>query len=184
MSSVRKLIAGIALVTVASACNEPQGSPVPVNTGDTTPPVIFSLGTQGREGGDLRVTETSGPVSGTMAADESMAVVARADDPEGVRTVEIWGTVEKTCADPQSGLSTRTGPGLVALPLVENIDTATAGGTTTDQRTVRHPVVMTTFTCPQGQRLSLKLVFWAEAANFGGVRAPLSDFLTLMFDAP
>lgn len=184
MSSYMRLIAGIALVVATSACGEPQGSPVPVNTGDTTPPVIFSLGTQGREGGEIRVTQTSGPVSGAMVADESMAVVARADDPEGVRTVEIWGTEEKTCADPQSGLSTRTGPGLVALPLVENIDTATAGGTTTNQRTVRHPVVMTSFTCPPGQQLSLELVFWAEAENFGGERAPLSDFLTMTFEAP
>ena len=153
---------------------------MPVNTADTTPPVIFELTTQGKEGGDIEVTPTSGPVTGTLAADKSMAVIARAEDPEGVQSVEVWGTEEKTCGNPQTGLSTRTGPGFVALPLIANTDTATTGGTARTQRSARQPVVLSSFTCPQGQELSLKLVFWGEAESFGGARTR-SDVMTLTF---
>ena len=174
----------VACVAVFSACEQgPEGSPVPVNTADTTPPVIFEVTTQGKEGGDIRVTTTSGSISGTLASDESMAVIVRAEDPEGVKSAEVWGTEEKTCTDPQSGIATRTGPGLVALPLIASTDTATAGGTARTVRSARQPVVMTSFTCPQGEELSLKLVFWGEAESFGGARTR-SDVMTVNFTAP
>ncbi len=93
-----------------------------------------------------------------------------------------------------------TGPGLVALPLIANTDTATTGGTARTRRSARQPVVLSSFTCPQGQELSLKLVFWGEAESprstaprgrsFGGARLGAggartrSDVMTLTFTAP
>ena len=171
----------VACVVVVAACEVgPEGSPVPVNTADTTPPVIFEVTTQGKEGGDIRVTTSSGSITGTLADDESMAVIVRAEDPEGVQAAEVWGTEEKTCTDLQSGIATRTGPGLVALPLIASTDSATSGGTARTIRSARQPVVMSDFTCPQGDELSLKLVFWGEAESFGGARTR-SDVMTLTF---
>ena len=179
-----RLSALVACVAVVSACEQgPEGSPVPVNTADTTPPVILEVTTQGKEGGDIEVTPSSGSITGTLAADESMAVIVRAQDPEGVKAAEVWGTEEKTCTDPQSGIATRTGPGLVALPLIANTDSATTGGTARTIRSARQPVVMTDFTCPSGDELSLKLVFWGEAESFGGARTR-SDLMTLSFTTP
>ena len=175
------IVASIA-VTIAGCQEGPEGSPVPVNTADSTPPLVFELTTQGKEGGEIRVTAASGPLSGTMAADESMAVIARIDDPEGVKAAEVWGTEEKTCIA-SNGIATQTGPGLVAVPLIANTDTATAGGTARTRRSARQPVVLSNFTCPQGQEMSLELVFWAEGENFGGGRVR-SDVMTLTFTAP
>lgn len=42
---------------------------------------------------------------------------------------------------------------------------------------------MSDYSCPQGQRLSLELVFWATAANFGGGTAESAQ-LTLSFVSP
>lgn len=180
MSLVRKLVAAGACATVM-ACNGPQGSPVPINTGDTTSPVIYSLATVGRQAGDLDVNQTSGPLTGALSATDSIQVAARADDPDGVRQVAIWGTERKTCTDPQSGLGTITGPGLAGAPIAESTETAT--GTTTNQRVVSTPVRISDYSCPQGQKLSLELVFWATGQNFGGGTAQ-SDQLTLTFTAP
>ena len=181
MSLLGRVVAILALLTTLACEERPLGSAVPINTADTSPPVIISLRTQGHEGGELQVTQTSGPITGTLAANESMAIIAVAEDPEGVRTVEVWGTDEKTCTS-QSGIATRTGPGLVALPLKESTDTATFPGETRTQRSARHGVVMTDFTCPPGQELWLELVFWAEAVNYAGQRAAISDFMTLRFN--
>ena len=87
---------------------------------------------------------------------------------------------EMPVSDPGTGIATRTGPGLVALPLIANTDTATTGGTARTIRSARQPVVMSSFTCPQGDELSLKLVFWGEAENFGSGRTR-SSTMTLTF---
>lgn len=177
-SSVFPLGRGVAVACLiaVSACG-PQGSQVPVNTGDTTAPAIFSLETVGRRGGELRVTQTSGPVSGTLAADESIAVVARADDPEGVLYVGIWGGRKLICAEPSGGYVAS------GTALVTSTDTAVAGGTTTVQRIVSYPVRFTDLECPEGSGLPLEFEFWAGAGNFGGMSTD-SNILTLKFIAP
>src|SRR5439155_1740005 len=91
-------------------------------------------------------TQSSGAVSATLSATDSLAVAARADDPDGVKEVAIWGTDKETCTDSQ-GLATVRGPGLAGAPLVESADTATSG-TTTVQRTVSQPVVILYGTSP------------------------------------
>jgi hypothetical protein len=177
-----RFLALAACLLTASACTGPQGSSVPVNTGDTTPPVVFSLETLGRQGGDLHVTETSGAVSGTLAASDSIQVAARGDDSEGVRQVAIWGTTTKTCTDP-SGNATREGPGLAGAPLADSTDTAAPGGTTTIQRVVSVPLRLADYSCQAGSRLALEFDFWVTAQNFGGGTAQ-SEHLTLTFNQP
>ena len=140
---------------------------------------MFTLETLGRQGGELRVSETSGPVAGTLSANDSIQLAARGDDPEGVRQVAIWGTTEKTCTD-ANGIATRQGPSLAGAPLAESTDTATTGGTTTNQRVVTYPVRVADYTCPQGSTVSFELIFWATTQNFGG-GTDQSDTLTLTY---
>jgi hypothetical protein len=180
MSHFRTLVAASGCL-IAVSCG-PQGQSVPINTGDSTPPVVFSLETLGRQGGDLRVSQTSGPASGTLSATDSIAVAGRVDDPDGVKGVAIWGTEKKTCIDPVSGLGTTTGPGLAGVPLIESTDTQTSG-TTTNQRAISTPVRVSDYSCPQGQKLSFELVFWATGQNYGGGTAQSAQ-LTLTFAAP
>ena len=179
MLRVMTLIVVVGSVAVVS-CG-PQGASVQINTGDTSPPVVFSLETLGRQGGEVRVSQTSGPMSATLSPTDSLAVAARVDDPDGVKQVAIWGTEKKTCTDP-TGVGTVTGPGLAGAPLIDSTDNATSG-TTTNQRTISQPVRVADYTCPQGQKMSLELVFWATGQNYGGGTAQ-SDHLTLTFTTP
>jgi hypothetical protein len=179
MSLVGKLVSACACV-ISVSCTGPQGASVPINTADTTPPVIFSLETVGRQGGELFVSQSSGPVSGSLAATDSFIVAARADDPEGVRQVQILGTLMKGCTNPQTGEGAVGAPGPGDV-LAESTETSTT--TTTIQRVVSTPVRMADYTCNPGENLSVELVFWATGQNFGG-GAVQSDKLTLTFTTP
>ncbi len=166
---------------ILAACPGPQGPIVPVNTGDSTAPEVFAVETLGRKGGDLRVTPTSGPVSGSLAADESMQVVARVDDPEGVKEVTIWEGAKQTCVD-AAGDATSEGS-LDGQAAVTSTDSGGAA-TTTAQRTASHAVNVAGYTCPAGTRLlSLVLVYWTTGRNYAGTETRSSK-LTLTFTSP
>lgn len=120
MSSTVRTIAAFSMVClVVAACPGPQGTTVPINTADTSLPTVFALETLGRKGGEVGVTATSGPVSAMLAADDSIAVVGRVDDSDGVRTVAVWGTSKKICVD-AAGFATMTGLGVAGAPLAES----------------------------------------------------------------
>lgn len=172
----------VVTASIVVGCPGGQGQTVPINTADATPPSVFVLETLGRKGGEVRVTTTSGDVSGTLAADDSIALSGRVDDSEGVKQAALWGTTEKTClfAD---GHAEKQGPELVGAPLVESTDPATSGSTTT-QRVVSHPLKVSDSVCAQGSGLTgLKFVFWVTGQNWG-VGIAQSATLTLTFSNP
>ena len=178
-----KRVALLAVCVCVAGCSGGTGSPVPVPSSDSTPPVVTAVGTLGKSGGEVEVTPTSGPISASWKGASSLVLGARAEDPEGVREVAIWGTTEKTCTD-ASGIATKTGPGLPGAPLAASTDTATPGGTTYSARQVQYTIEVSSFVCPPGtQELIAKQVFWATATNFGA-GATKSDTLTLTYTRP
>jgi hypothetical protein len=172
-----------ATVSFLAAGCDLTGSTVPVSTGDVSPPTVAGPETLGRQGGELAVTPTSGAVTGSWSGTESIVIAARAEDPEGVKEVAIWGTTQKTCTD-AGGTATNEGPGSATVQLAVSTDPATPGGTAQSARQVQLVVKAADFRCPAGTvSLAVKQEFWVTGRNFGGGETK-SDKLTLTHARP
>ncbi len=147
------------------------GQQVTVKAQDPTAPSAITLETQGRVGGDVILNLGMPTMAITMGKAESFLVRAIVEDPDGVKDVAIWGTDERTCMDPTTGVAQKSGPGFAGAPLILNPDPATAGGMAYTKRYVSYTVKVNT-TCPGNLRfLSQTFTFRAEGTNFSGLIA-------------
>lgn len=150
------------------------GQKVTVQASDPTPPAKVTLETQGRAGGDVTLDLGMPPATINIGRGESFIVRTVAEDPEGIKEVATWGTMEKTCKDPITSAAQHTGPGVSAAPLARDVSSATAGGTASSVRYVSY-TVQVDVSCPATtQFVEQKFVFWGEAKNFSnmGTKGP------------
>jgi hypothetical protein len=147
------------------------GQQVTVKASDPTPPSGITLETHGRPGGEVTLGIGAPSLAIIIGRGDSYFLRAIAEDPDGIKQVAIWGTTEKTCEDPATGIAQLTGPGLVGAPLVQDMSAATVGGAASTGRYVSY-VVKVDIQCPATapRFVSQKLVFWGEATNFSNLR--------------
>ena len=146
------------------------GQQVTVNASDQTRPSGITLETQGRAGGDVTLGLGATSLAIDIGRGDSFVLRAVAEDPDGIKEVAIWGTIEKVCEDPATGTTSPPGPGLSGAPMARDTSSATVGGNASSVRYVSY-VVKADISCPATLRfLFQKFVFFGEATNFSNLR--------------
>jgi hypothetical protein len=150
-----------------------DGQEVTVNTGDPSPPVAVHLETVGLAGGD--VTANLGDHQTIdVAKQDAVLVYASAEDPDGIKVVELWGTERRTCEDPNTNIAQTSGPGLAGGPIdMEPISLPSPSPTQMTFTRAYLSRVAQASECPsQYPRLvSAELQFWAVGRNWADATA-------------
>jgi hypothetical protein len=114
------------------------------------------------------VTSTSLPDSGSIGGNDTVTLIAKGIDPEGIKDIQIW--VEETWWNPA-----QTGPGLLSAPEVHNVDNGVAGGNGCTERVVTLNLYIQQ---RRKQATSDRIRTWTTAVNFGGLKVK-SSVMTL-----
>jgi hypothetical protein len=143
----------------------PAGSPVPLPSSDSSAPQRVTLETSGLS---HNAKVESGFQDATIAVpyNSSFVLIGWAQDPEGLRTIEInGGTDSWTCVDPTTGTAS-TNNGLVSR-IAQNTDTAAHPVQVYPERYVT--ASMSYMSCAPGEKLSAHAVFFARGINYSGL---------------
>lgn len=118
---------GTLIVTAIIGCQTcPFGQEIVIPSSDTTKPTIvmdFHL----PNGNVVTVTPGSGISSVAVPGGGTVTVIVNSKDDEGVKSSEIWAADIKETTDPNTGLVTKVGPGLLGAPTMSNTDTKGPG---------------------------------------------------------
>lgn len=171
MPSLLPLAAGAALLLAGCA------GTVVVPPTDKTPPRVdlTSLGA----GESLTVNASTGPRALVLDAGDVLFLVAKAEDPEGVRRVTIHGELTTDCA--KDGVVLRTHAVLLVQEPQEADAGAVPGGTTRDARHATLLLEAPRDACPEGREFRWQegfLAATAENAHGARVTTPALGFGT------
>jgi hypothetical protein len=160
-----------ALVLLGAACTPqggtlaggPQGSPVPIATTDSSPPNNLIISTAGLGTRDVQ-TQTGQPnITLTVSPGESFLIYATANDPEGVKRVELWGGTDSwDCGG-------SVNQALIGPPPVAVNDDTSGNSQVYPSRYVA--ASMTYKTCGGGVYASGHAFFFARGFNYAGAKA-------------
>lgn len=149
--------------TVMTGCQTcPVGQEIVIPTSDTTDP---SLAVDFFLPDGTVVTVTPGSAVSTIAVPGGgwVTVIAKAQDPEGVQDAQIWAASITWTTDPNTGLTTRSGPGLLGAPTASNRDGRSQGQKGCTERLVSQKLEVRS--SPRG---GVSYEVSARGINFGG----------------
>jgi hypothetical protein len=166
--SLLPLAASAALLLAGCA-----GSAVVVPPTDKTPPRV-DLTSMGA-GESITVNASTGPRSLVLDAGDVLFILAKAEDPEGVRRVTIHGELTTDCA--KDGIVLRKHAVLLVEEPREADAGAVPGGTTLDARHATLLLEAPRDACPEGRTFLWQEGFLAATAeNAHGVRVTTPAF--------
>lgn len=158
------------LATVIAGCSTcPVGQEIVIPSSDGTGPSLvmdFHL-----PNGSI-VTVTPGSTTSTVdvPGGGKVTVIVNAKDGEGVQDAQIWAAGITWTTDPTTGITTRSGPGLLGAPTASNPDSRSPGEKGCTERVVSQNLEV--HSTPRG---GASYEVSARGLNFGGrdVRTPL-----------
>lgn len=106
------------------------------------------------------VTSASSPDSAAIGGNDTVTIIAKGTDPEGIKDIQIW--VEETWWNPSI-----TGPTLLSAPEVRNVDNSTAGAKGCTERLATLNLYIKQ---RRKQATSYRIRTWSTAVNFGGAK--------------
>lgn len=160
-------ILAIAITGCPKHC--PLGQEIVIPAADATDPTVvmdFHL----PNGSIVTVTPTSGPSTIPVPGGGRVTVIVNAKDSEGVQDSQIWAADIKYKIDPNTGVTTQTGPGLLGAPSASNRDSGSQG-----QKGCTERVATINLDVNKSPTAALSQEVHAVGVNFGGksVSTPL-----------
>jgi hypothetical protein len=143
----------------------PQGSPVPIATTDPTPPNNMIISTAGLGSRDVQTQTGQANVTLTVSPGDSFLIYATANDPEGVKRVELWGGTDTWYC----GNSVMQA--LIGSPTAINQDTSGSSQVYPS----RYVAASMTYKMCGGQPASGHAFFFAKGFNYAGSAARSPD---------
>ena len=145
------------------------GQEIVIPSADTTNPSLtmdFHL----PNGSTVTVIPGSSTSTVPVPGGGRVTVIVNAKDPEGVQDAQIWAADITTRIDPNTGIGSTTGPGLLGAPTASNRDNSSAGQTGCTER-----VANTNLDVRKSSTGSVSYEVHAVGVNFGGksVTTPL-----------
>jgi hypothetical protein len=166
---LRLILPMIAVVGITGCQTCQFGQEVVIPSSDATPPTVvmdFHL----PNGTVVTVTPGSAISRVAVPGGGRVTVIVNAKDPEGIQDAQIWAAAITTTIDPNTGLATRSGPGLLGAPTASNPANRSQGGKACTER-----VVSQNLDVRSNSRGRVSFEVSARGVNFGGgdVRTPV-----------
>jgi hypothetical protein len=158
-----------ALLVLAAACTKeggtlvggPQGMPVPKATTDPSPPNNLIVSTAGLGSRDVQTQTGQSNITLTVSPGESFLIYATANDPEGLKRVElVGGTDSWSC----NGVVEQA---LIGCCAAVNEDTSGSSQVYPS----RYVAASMEYKCGGGQQASGHAFFFARGINYAGSSA-------------
>ena len=152
----------IAVIGITGCQTCPFGQEVVIPSSDTTPPTVvmdFHL----PNGTVVTVTPSSMTSIVAVPGGGRVTVIVNAKDSEGVQDAQIWAAAITTTIDPNTGIATRSGPGLLGAPTASNPASGSPGGKACTER-----VVSQNLDVSSNSQGSVAFEVSARGVNFGG----------------
>lgn len=145
------------------------GQEIAIPSADTSDPSIvmdFHL----PNGNIVTVTPGSTTTTVPVPGGGRVTVIVNAKDPQGVQDVQIWAASFTVRIDPNTGIGSQSGPGLLGAPTVSNKDNGTAG-----QKGCTERIATTNLDILKSPTANTNFEVHAVGLNFGGksVTTPL-----------
>jgi hypothetical protein len=159
----------ILVATAITGCQTcPFGQEIVIPSSDVTAPSLV-MDLHLPNGSIVTVTPGSTTSTVPVPGGGKVTVIVNAKDPEGVKDVQIWSASIITTIDPNTGVATRQGPGLLGAPSASNADSRSSGQKGCTERVVSENLEVSS----TPQRV-VSFEVGARGVNFGGrtVRTP------------
>lgn len=154
---------GMLILTAITGCKTCQfGQEIVIPSSDATKPTIvmdFHL----PNGSVVTVTPGSTTSSVAVPGGGTVTVIVNTNDDEGVKSSEIWAADIKETTDPNTGLVTRVGPGLLGAPTASSTNTNGPG-----QKGCTEGVASQDLIVHRTANASVSFEVSARGVNFGG----------------
>lgn len=154
------------LVTVMTGCPKqstcPVGQEIVIPSADATDPSVvmdFHL-----PNGNI-VTVPPGSTTSTVPVPGGgrVTVIVNAKDSEGIQDAQIWAANITSRTDPNTGIISQSGPGLLGAPTTSNRDSGSAG-----QKGCTERIATTNLDVSKSNTGSVSYEVHAVGLNFGG----------------
>lgn len=149
-----------AMMGCTSHC--PLGQEIVIPSADGTDPSVgmdFHL----PNGSIVTVTPGSATTTVPVPGGGKVTVIVNAKDPQGIQDAQIWAADITTKINPATGITTRSGPGLLGAPTASNRDSGSQG-----QKGCTERVVSTNLEVSKSPTGSVSFEVHAVGVNFGG----------------
>ena len=154
-------------MTGCNSCNSRTcavGQEIIIPSADSTDPSIvmdFHL----PNGNIVTVTPGSTTTTVPVPGGGRVTVIVNAKDPEGVQDAQIWAAEFTVTIDPNTGIGSQSGPGLLGAPTVSNKDNGSAG-----QKGCTERIATTNLDIRKSPTSNTNYEVHAVGLNFGGKR--------------